>query len=464
MVAFTINSKRILLAWRLVKMMKSNNIYIIIIATLSAVGGLLFGYDTGVISGALLFINDDFPLTPLLEGVIVSSLLVGAMVGAFGSGALSEHFGRRRIIIVAAIVFTLGSLASASATSAFWLIIARIILGLSTGASSVIVPLYISEIAPPHMRGKLVTLNQLAVTIGILLAYFINFLFSSNGNWRMMFGLGVVPALILGIGMLFVPESPRWLMKKNLRDKATITLEKLRGRKTAYQEINKIEKSNVEQHEPITKAIMDPKLRLLIFIGVMISFFGQATGINAIIYFAPTILKTVGLGSSASTFATIGVGVANVIMTIVGMLLVDKIGRRPLLLTGLTGMFISIILLGFIFLLPNITGFYALLAVLCLIIFITFFAFGLGVIIFLIPSEIFPLRIRGSAMSISLFFNWGTNFLVSLTFPILLNNIGGSNTFWLFGILCLLFIIFTYFLLPETKGRNLEDIEKQFAK
>src|SRR5215211_2395609 len=437
----------------------NRNPYVYVVAGLSALGGLLFGYDTGVISGAVLFIQDDFHLTPFLQGFVVSSLLVGAMVGALGCGPLTDRFGRRLVILLAAVIFAMGAVAAALAPSATFLVGARIVLGLAVGLASVIVPLYIAEMSPPDIRGLLVALNQLMITVGILLSYLVNYAFSPSGNWRMMLGLAVVPAVVLFVGMLFLPESPRWLVSQDLTQRARGVLERIRGTSSVEDEIRDIEEAE-SQEEAGWRELLRPWVRPILLVGILLNFFGQASGINTIIYFAPTIFESTGFKDSASILATAGIGVINVLMTIVGMNLVDRVGRKPLLLSGLVGMALSLGVLGSAFLFASLSGAVSWIAVGCLLVYIASFAVSIGVVIFIIPSEIFPLKVRGSAMGACLLTNWGTNFVITLTFLSLIEAIGEPGTFWLYALVCVAFWLFAYFFIPETKGRSLEEIEK----
>ena len=433
--------------------------YVYVVAAISALGGLLFGYDTGVISGALLFIRQDFEVAPFLQGVIVSSLLVGAMIGAMACGPLSDRFGRRVVILIAAIIFAIGALVAALAPNIVTLVGGRIILGLAVGMASVVVPLYIAETAPPDIRGALVTLNQLMITIGILVAYGVNAATAPFEGWRWALGVALVPSVILGVGMLFLPESPRWLMTQGAEDRARAVLGRLRTEDRQVDwEIEEIQQAQREE-EPGWKEVLAPAVWPLVLVGLLFNFFGQASGINTIIYYAPSILERTAFAAAASILATVGIGVVNVAMTIVGMSLVDRLGRRPLLLSGLFGMTVALGVLGLAFLLPGLSGALAWIALGCLILYIASFAVSIGVLVFLVPPEIFPLRVRGKAMGLALLINWGTNFVITLTFLSLIGAIGEPATFWLYGAICIVFWVFAYFFIPETKGRSLEEIE-----
>jgi SP family galactose:H+ symporter-like MFS transporter len=433
-------------------------------AAITATGGLLFGYDTGVISGALLFIKEDFaPVSDFLQGVIVSFLLVGAVTGALTGGPLSDRVGRRPTVLLAASIFAVGAIAAAVAPSAGFLIFARFILGLGVGLASLVVPLYIAEIAPPETRGALVSLNQLMITIGILFSYIVGVAFTPIEGWRYMFAVAVIPALILGIGMFTLPESPRWLVKNGMLDKARSVLLLSRVEadvETEMQQMEEIERIERQQAEVGYKELLAPWIRPALIIGVGLAIFQQITGINTVIYYAPTILEKVGFSAGGAIAATaLGVGVVNVGFTILAVYVVDRVGRRPLLLIGLVGMTVSLGLLGVVFSLGATSGVAGLLATICLALYIASFAISLGPIFWLMISEIYPLNMRGSAMSIAALCNWGSNFIVALIFPVLLATFGGAGSFWLFAAIGIVAWIFVYFMVPETKGRSLEEIE-----
>jgi sugar porter (SP) family MFS transporter len=441
--------------------------FVNIAAAITATGGLLFGYDTGVISGALLFIRQDFaPLSPFLEGIIVSTLLVGAVVGALSGGPLSDRVGRRPTALLAAIIFGAGALAVAFAPSVAFIIFGRFLLGLGVGLASMIVPLYIAEIAPAERRGALVSLNQLMITIGILLSYIVGVIFTPIEGWRYMFGVALIPALILGIGMFMLPESPRWLFEHGQIAKARTVLSRSRSPEEVdleFQEMEQIKALEEEQARVSYKELLAPFVRPALIIGIGLAIFQQITGINTVIYYAPTILQGVGFSEGGAIAATaLGVGVVNVGFTILAVRIIDRAGRRPLLIIGLIGMIISLALLGLVFALGATSGAAGVLATVCLGLYIASFAISLGPVFWLMISEIYPLRIRGTAMSVASIANWGSNWLVALTFPILLATFGGAGSFWLFAGLGIVAWFFVYFRVPETKGRTLEEIEATF--
>lgn len=434
--------------------------FVIVAAAITAIGGMLFGYDTGVISGAILFIREAFSLSSTAQEVVVSSVLIGAVIGASISGFLADKYGRRIMIIVAATIFGIGAIFTALTPEVYTLIAGRIVVGIAIGVASFIAPLYIAEVAPVNIRGALVSLNQLAITVGIVISYLVDFAFAPTGGWRWMLGLAVVPSLVLGIGMYFMPPSPRWLYSKGKFDKARSVLERIRMTKNVNDEIKEINASLTCEEECKWSEILDPVVRPALIVGIGLAALQQLTGINTVIYYAPTILEFAGFQSAAiSILATAGIGMINVIMTVVAILLIDRVGRRPLLLIGLIGMIISLGILGIAFVLPGLSASLGLLAVISLMLYVGSFAIGLGPVFWLMISEIYPLRIRGRAMSTATIVNWGTNLLVAITFLSLIQLIGTPGTFWLYGIIGIVAWVFVYFLVPETKGKSLEEIE-----
>ena len=408
--------------------------FVYLIAVVAAICGFLFGYDTGVISGALLFIKKDFSLSPWMQSVVTSAVLAGAALGAGFSGRLADRFGRRRMVIAVAVLFFVSSLLTGLAPAVSWLAVGRFFVGLAIGVCSYTAPLYISEISPPHNRGALVSMNQLLITVGILVSYLTDYVLADGEHWRWMLALAAVPAAVLGIGMIFLPESPRWL---------------------ASMETQEEEK---QQWASLTE-MFRPEYRRAFVVGIGLAIFQQITGINTIIYYAPTIFQLAGFSSAAqSILATAGVGLVNVLLTIVSLRLLDRIGRRPLLLTGVAGMIVSLSMLGAVFMLDSHSAAMAWLAVGSVMLYVGAFAISLGPIFWLLISEIYPLRVRGVAMGAATMFNWGFNLLVALTFLLLIESLGAAYTFWLYAAVSVASWIFSYRLVPETKGRTLEDI------
>lgn len=435
--------------------------FVYVAASFAALGGLLFGYDTGVISGALIFIKREFGLTTAAEEVVVSGVLLGATIGAIFGGKAADLFGRRRVLLVTAAIFGIGALASAVAPSPTILIVSRVVLGLAIGLASTNVPVYLSEVAPPHARGWVVSLFQLAVTVGIVVAYLTDYAFAGIEGWRWMLGLAVVPALVFGTGMFFLPETPRWLIRGGHHEVAQRVLVRIRELPDVSVEIEEIKASLAQQAESgHWTDLLRRQVRPALVVGLGLAIFQQITGINTVIYYAPRILQSAGFNSaSGAILATVGVGVVNVGMTIVAMFLVDRAGRRPLLLVGIAGMIITLGALGLSFRISNPSGQLAWISVICLMGYVASFAISLGPIFWLLIAEIYPLKIRGLAEGTAATFNWASNLIVSLTFLTLVEKLGASSTFLLYAVASVASWVFAYCFVPETKGRSLEQIE-----
>lgn len=443
------------------------NFMVYYVALIAAVGGLLFGYDTGVISGALLFIKQDWDVSSFTQGCIVSSVLVGAVIGSLGSGKITDNYGRKIVILATSIMFFIGSVASAFAPSPITLMLFRILIGIAIGVASYAVPLYISEISPDNIRGSLVSLNQLAITIGILASYFVDQYFAGfTNNWRYMFFVGIVPATILGVGMIFLPDTPRWLVSKGYKDKAFKVLKKLDPYKNPDETVQNIEQSLQVDGASSWKEIFLPWIRPALIVGIGLMFFQQFTGINTVIYYAPTIFQMAGFKSaSAAIAASVSVGVINVLMTLVAINLIDKLGRKKLLSIGLCGMALSLGILVLVFHSPATYGiFLKWFVVGGLLLYVSSFAISLGPIAWLVISEIYPIKIRGFAMSIATVSNWLFNMLVAVSFLPMIDAFGESYTFLTFVALSVLGWIFCYKYVPETKGKSLEDIENNWLR
>lgn len=433
-------------------------IWLYLVAIIASLGGLLSGYDTGVISGALLFINETWVMPDTLQGFLVSSVLIGAVIGAATNGILADIFGRKKIIMATAVIFIMGSILCAFAPNVYVLILSRIFVGFAVGIVNFVVPLYLSEISPKNLRGTLVSLYQWAITSGILFSYFINAVFAhAVYSWRWMLFAGVVPGLILFTGMCFMSDTPRWLVSKKREDEAKKVFQKIEPDIDAEKEIAEI-KNTVKTDEKVT---FQKWMIMPFVVGIGIMFAQICTGINTIIYYAPTIFKTAGFDSNiAAIYATTGIGIVNFLMTIVAVFFTDRLGRKPLLYFGLTGVMLSLFALGTSFAFVDTLGEnLKWVAVGSLITYIICFAMSLGPIGWILVSEVFPLKIRGIAMSICTVSNFAFNFIVVASFPVLLHRIGGAWTFWIFALVSLLCIVFVYFFVPETKGISLEDIE-----
>jgi sugar porter (SP) family MFS transporter len=433
--------------------------FVYVAAAISALGGMLFGYDIGVISGAILFIQKEFSLSARMEELVVSSVLLGSLAGAAAGGVLADRLGRRKLLIGAAIVFGLGAAGAALAPDSAWLIVARVVAGVAIGVASFVAPLYISEIAPVAIRGKLVSINQVALTTGIVISYLIDYAFAGSEAWRWMFAVAAVPASAFGIGLIFVPDSPRWLAGRGNVDQARSVLKTIRNPEQVEGELTDIQASLGEQKGDWSE-LFNPVLRSAMIVGIGLAIAQQITGINTVIYYAPTIFGFAGLSSSsAAILASVGVGVVNVVLTVVAMQLIDRVGRRPLLLISLAGMALSLCALGAAFSLPQFKQLLGWISIASLMAYVGSFAVGLGPVFWLILSEIYPLRIRGRAMSVGTAANWSANLLVALTFLTLTKVMGKPATFWLYGAVTVAAWCFAFFLVPETRGKTLEQIE-----
>jgi sugar porter (SP) family MFS transporter len=438
----------------------SRNPFILKISLLAALGGLLFGYDTGVISGALLYIKRDLHAGDLAQSWIVAGLLVGAVFGALAGGRLADLISRRWTLLAAGIVYVGAALAAAFSQSVGQLVAARMVLGLAVGAASAVVPLYIAEQTPPKIRGGTVSYNQLMITIGILVSYLVDFsLRNADSGWRWMLGLGAVPGVLLVLGMLFVPYSPRWLMQRGRREEARRVLRRTRAGTDVDREIAEIESVlSREKGSGIGALLRRPSLRPMLIVGIGLAVIQQVVGVNTVVYFSPTILTYTGLHANDAIAQAVSVGITNVVFTVAAVVLLDRVGRRALLITGTTGLTAALSVLGAFF------GFHwqhsaPWVALVALVVYMASFAIGLGPVFWLMISEIFPLNVRGSAIAVCSVFNWVTNFFVSYYFLQLIDAIGKAWTFWLYGGLAVAGIAFFVIKVPETKNRTLEQIE-----
>ena len=442
--------------------------YVIIISIIAAIGGLLFGYDTAVIAGAIGSIQTIFDLSPALTGWAASSAIWGCMIGVIFAGLLSDKFGRKKVLILSAILFFISAVGSSISNNLTQFVLTRLIGGVGVGIASMLSPMYISEIAPAKIRGTLVTLYQLAIVLGINLVYYINLQIASSGDaqwnldigWRIMLGSEVIPSLLFFILLFFIPESPRWLASKGKIDSAKAIIEKINGHNKSAELLNEIQDSLNEEKGSIL-VLFTSGLQMAIVVGMFLAFFSQITGINAIIYYAPEIFKNIGFGADSAMFQTVIIGSVNTIFTFVAIAFIDKYGRKTLLLWGISGMIICLGGVGLMFHFELSSGPWLLLFILG---FIASFAMSLGPIPWVLISEIFPTKFRGVAMSISILMLWIGVVLITQLTPILLESVGGAFTFWIFMFNAIVLIIFTYTMIPETKGKTLEEIAKMWKK
>jgi len=438
--------------------------FVTLVSMIAAFGGLLFGFDTAVVSGAVGFMQEHFDLNEVQVGWAVSSLIIGCIVGAAVAGVLGDKFGRKKVLIMAAALFIISSIGSAIPETFTGYIIARMIGGLGIGITSTLCPLYNAEIAPAKYRGRLVSLNQLATVTGIFLVYFTNLGITRLGDdawdvamaWRWMFGFGVLPGVVFLVLLFFVPESPRWLIKQGRAAESLPILVKIHGEDLARQEVLEIKESFRQESGSSFRQLFSPALRLALIVGVGLAILQQVTGINAIMYYAPEIFKEAGAGTNASLIQTILVGLINFLFTILAIWLIDKVGRKALLLIGSASMTVCLAVIGAAFQSGEPSG---PLVLVFILLYVASFAVSFGPVVWVIIAEIFPNHIRGKATAISSMALWAADYVVSQTFPPLLGSIGPSSTFWIFGAMSLFALLFTWRLVPETKGRSLEEME-----
>lgn len=447
----------------------ANKNYTLFIALSAALGGLLFGYDTAVISGAIGNLTDFFHLSPIETGWAISSALVGCLIGAFFSDFLSDRFGRKVTMLITAILFILNSIGTALPFSFSMFVLFRIIGGIGVGIASMVVPMYIAEIAPPKRRGALVGNYQLAIVIGIVLVYFVNYLIALQGDhnwnlnigWRWMFGSEIVPSILFFIFIFFIPESPRWLIKQRETTKAIAVLQKINTEyEVAHMHVD-IKNSLHQEDKNQWKQFVNPLFRKALFVGIGLSVLQQLTGINAILYYAPEIFKSLGSSADVSLLETSILGVVNLIFTLLAIRWVDKMGRKPLLYIGSVGMTIALMAVG-LFIYFDALGNWVLPF---LLLFMASFSISWGPIVWVLLAEIFPNKIRSLALAISVFIQWIANFVVTQVFPILVENqwlkthFKGAFPFYLFSIICLFSLIFVWKKVPETKNKTLEEMD-----
>jgi sugar porter (SP) family MFS transporter len=438
--------------------------FVLLVASVAALGGLLFGYDTGVISGAILFITKDFALETRLQEFTISVVLIGCILGAAVTGAIADRIGRRWTLLWAGVIFIVGAVVSALTPNETMLLIGRFIVGIGIGFSSVVAPLYISEVAPADVRGALVSLYQFAITVGILAAYIVDYALAPSADWRWMLGLAVIPSFVLVAGMIYMPESPRYLFKigedARARDELTRIYE---NASEAAREEGSIRDSLAVRGSG-WEAFKQPNVRRALFIGVSLAVLQQVTGINTVIYYGPQIFQLAGVSSdTASILAQALVGTVNCGLTLIAIFFVDRVGRKPLLYAGLGGMFLALSSLAFAFAQPHLSGSLSAIALVSMMVYVGCFAFSLGPIVWLLISEIFPLQARGLGMSISTLSNWVGNFLVSQFFLTMIKKLGASGTFSTYAVLCVVTILFIRSMVPETKRELLEQVSLKVA-
>ena len=451
-------------------------LYLILVAFVAALGGFLFGYDTAIISGTIGFVKTKFELNAVAEGWFVSSALVGCIFGVMFTGLINDWFGRKKALLLSGLLFLISAIGCMLAPTLSILIIFRLIGGIGVGVASMTSPLFIAEISPPNIRGRLVTLYQLAITVGILLAYFANAsllelsagtyeteLFSwiiQDEVWRAMFGSECIPAVLFFILVLFIPESPRWLALKQKNEQAFKILSRINGPEHAEQELREI-KETVGHEAPPLQTLLKPGIRKALVIGASLAFLTQICGVNAIIYYGPRILEEAGFALSDALGGQVIIGIVNVLFTLIAIWKIDQMGRRPLLIWGVSGIMFSLIMVGLLFYFKVTSGFWLMGFIL---LFIASFAFSFGPVIWTLLSEIYPINVRGTAMSIATLTLWVGTALIGQVVPWMLESLTPAGTFWIFSLSCIPALYLAIKVIPETKGKTLEEIEKFWSR
>ena len=442
--------------------MKKAAWYVISVTLVAALGGLIFGFDTAVVAGATRYMKEQFALGSLQEGWTVAVVLVGCMFGAGLAGPVSDRIGRRRFMRISAVLFLVSAVGCALPRTIAEFVAFRFVGGLGIGSAAVLSPLYIAEIAPARVRGALVSVNQLAIVTGILLAYFVNWLFAGAGpdNWRFMYGMGAVPSVLFFLLLLRVPESPRWLVKNGREEEAAAVLTRADSASAAAAGLREI-RDTLALEEGSLRELFRPAFRRPLLLAVVLAVFQQITGINAILYYAPRIFEGAGFERMSAIGQSTIVGLVNMLFTVVAIVLADRVGRRPLLLVATAGMGLSLALLGAAFRLPGLPPSALLLVIL---LYIAFFASAMGPLVWVVMAEIFPIKVRGAAMGLATLALWLADFAVTLTFPVISDRFHPSTAFWLYAAMCAADLLFMWRFLPETKGKTLEEIERRWLK
>jgi len=447
---------------------KGSMVYVTLVCLVAALGGLLFGYDTAVISGAIGFLQKRFELDPTQEGWTASCALIGCIMGVACAGTLSDRLGRKKVLILSAIMFLVSAIGTALPRTLAEFIIFRIIGGLGVGAASMTSPMYIAEISPARIRGRMVSVNQFAIVFGMLMVYFVNYFIASQGpedwnvqfGWRWMFGSESLPAVLLLVLLFLVPESPRWLTKQHRRDQALAILSRVGGAGHARQELATIQDTVTHESSSLSQ-LLQPGMRIVLIIGVVLAILQQVTGINVFLYYAPEIFKKLGTGSDVALLQTVVVGVVNLLFTVIAIWTVDRVGRKPLMIIGSAGMGIALLAMGLAAYYQK-TEMWVLIFILS---YIACFALSVGPVTWVILSEIFPTKIRGRAMALATVCLWAANYVVSQTFPMMNKNqwlvekFHHGFPFWIYGAFCGVLVVFVCLFVPETKGKTLEQIE-----
>ncbi|HEX7340447.1 MAG TPA: sugar porter family MFS transporter [Rhodanobacteraceae bacterium] len=434
----------------------------VVIAILAALAGLMFGLDIGVISGAEHFIETDFNVTDRALEAVVSSMMAGAAIGAFAAGPMSSAWGRKKMLLLGGVVFVIGAIGSALSPSVGALMASRVVLGLAIGVLTFTAPLYLAEIAPGKNRGAMISSYQLMITIGILVAFLSDTAFSYGGHWRWMLGVITIPGALFLLGIVFLPDSPRWLMMRGRKDEAHHVLMRVRG----SLDVVRRELADIEEQLRIPQRGWDMFLhnrhfRRSVGLGIVLQLVQQFTGMNVVMYYAPRIFQDMGYAPTEQMWFTALVGLINVLATFIAIGLVDRLGRKPILYTGFGVMAAGLAIVGYMMHLGVLTHAQQVFTVVMLLVFITGFAMSAGPLIWTLCSEVQPLKGRDFGIACSTVTNWVANMIVGATFLTLLNTVGHAGTFWLYAALNVIFLIVTFALVPETRGVTLEQIERK---
>lgn len=438
----------------------NNNNYSLGISFISALGGYLFGFDFAVIAGALPLLRDVFGLTAWWEGFLTGTLALGCMVGCVMAGRLADRYGRRPALMVAAGIFAVSSIAMAIADGLTTFMIARFVAGIGVGMASMLSPLYIAEVSPAEIRGRNVAINQLTIVIGILITNLINYGLADNGPdaWRLMFGLGAVPSILFFIGVIWLPESPRWLILQGKVQRGQDILERIGGSAFAESTVANVDAAATDKSKVVLADLFKPGIRAAVFVGIGLAVFQQLCGINVVFNYTSTIFETVGANLDRQLFETVAIGVVNLVFTVVAMWQVDKLGRKPLMLFGAGGLTILYVIIALLLQNGASAGILSIFVLLA----IATYATSLAPVTWVLISEIFPNRVRGLASSVAILSLWGAYFILVFTFPILAETLGTYGPFWLYAVICLIGFFFVLRKVRETKGKTLEEMEDVF--
>lgn len=437
-----------------------NTNYSLGISFISALGGYLFGFDFAVIAGALPLLRDVFGLTAWWEGFLTGTLALGCMVGCVMAGRLADRYGRRPALMVAAGIFAVSSIAMAISNGLTTFMVARFVAGIGVGMASMLSPLYIAEVSPAEIRGRNVAINQLTIVIGILITNLINYGLADNGPdaWRLMFGLGAVPSVLFFIGVIWLPESPRWLILQGKIQHGTAILERIGGHAFAESTVANVDAAATDKSKVVLADLFKPGIRAAVFVGIGLAVFQQLCGINVVFNYTSTIFETVGANLDRQLFETVAIGVVNLVFTVVAMWQVDKLGRKPLMLFGAGGLTILYVIIALLLQNGASAGMLSIFVLLA----IATYATSLAPVTWVLISEIFPNRVRGLASSVAILSLWGAYFILVFTFPILAETLGTYGPFWMYAVICLIGFFFVLSKVRETKGKTLEEMEDVF--